>query len=158
MEEFCHCIFDFRNQQELISKMTIMKTAKKITKTILLLIVGLFVGVFIIGAVNGVKDALKADKSEAIRTTLLKHCDCESINSFIYAKGIQFSKTDGVSNEKAEYELLNCKYENLDQEVERINKLLKSEVEGYEDLDVLKLEYVGKEKHETITIKNGIVQ
>lgn len=135
-----------------------MITVKKVTKHTLLLIVGLFTGIFITGLVTGIKDHIKEDKSEAIKTVLTENCDCESVNQFIYAKGIQFSKADGLSTEKAEYELVNCSYDNINEEVNRINKMLVTQVKGYEDVDLLKLEFVGAEKHETFTIKNAIVQ
>lgn len=135
-----------------------MTTVKKVIKYTLLIIVGLFAGIFIAGLVTGIKDHIKEDKSEAIKTVLLENCDCDSVNQFIYAKGIQFSKTDGLSTEKAEYELVNCSYDNVNKEVVRINKMLVNQVKGYEDVDLLKLEFVGAEKHETFTIKNAIIQ
>lgn len=135
-----------------------MKTVKKVIKYVVLLIVGLFVGVFIAGVISGAKDALSGDKSEAIKTVLTENCKCESVNQFIYARGIQFNKEDGLSTEKAEYELVNCEYENIDKEVDRLNKVLVEKVKGYEDLDLLKLEFVGAEKHETFTIKNAVIQ
>lgn len=135
-----------------------MNTLKKGIKYIGLLILGFFVGVFIMGAVNGAKAALNGDKSEAIKNVLIEHCDCESVNQFMYMKGIQYSTEDGITNEKVEYELTNCTYENLASETFRLNELLKKEVHDYEDVDFLKLEFVGAEKHETIIIKNGIIQ
>ena len=131
-----------------------MTTVKKVIKYTLLIIVGLFTGIFIAGFVTGIKE----DKSEAIKTVLLENCDCESVNRFMYAKGIQFGKTDGLSTEKAEYELVNCSYDNVNKEVVRINKMLVHQVKGYEDIDLLKLEFVGAEKHETFTIINGVIQ
>lgn len=135
-----------------------MTSLKKVIKYALLLVVGLFAGVFIAGAISGVKDALSADKSDAIQAALIDHCECESVTSFIYTKGIHFSKEEGVSTETAEYELKNCTYDNLYKEVARLNLALLEEVEGYDEVDLLKLEFVGADKHETITIKNGVIQ
>lgn len=135
-----------------------MTTVKKVIKYVVLLIVGLFAGVFIAGVISGAKGALGGDKSEAIEIVLTENCKCESVNQFIYSRGIQFSKEDGISTEKAEFELVNCTYENINTEVARLNKILADNVEGYKELDLLNLEFVGAEKHETFTIKNGIVQ
>lgn len=135
-----------------------MTTLKKTIKYTLLLIVGVFAGIFIAGIVTGIKDHIKEDKSQAIKTVLIDNCDCETINQFMYTKGIQFSKTDGLSTEKVEYELVNCSYDNINKEVNRINEMLANQVKGYEDVDLLKLEFIGDEKHETFTIKNGFIQ
>lgn len=139
-----------------------MKSIRKGIKYIGFLIIGLFLGSLfasaVMGGLDGAKAALRGDKSKAIEAVLIENCDCESIQTFIYSRGIQFSKDDGLSTEKAEYELRNCKYDVLHKEVLRVNQLLADQVEGYNDLDILKLEFVGKEKHETITIKNGIIQ
>ncbi len=135
-----------------------MGTVKKAIKYVVLLIVGLFIGVSIAGMVSGAKEALRGDKAEAIKNVLSENCECEAVNQFMYSKGIQFSKEDGLSTEKVEYELVNCKYDNILNEVDRINKLLGSEVKGYADVDLLKLEFVGAEKHENFIIKNGVIQ
>lgn len=130
----------------------------KIGKYILGILVAIFAGIFIAGTIDGLKAAVRGDKSIAVKEALSKHCDCDEINQFLYAKGIQFNTEDGVSTEKAEYELVNCSYQNLQSEIVRINNILTAEVEGYTDLDILKLEFVGQEQHHTITIKNGIIQ
>ncbi len=135
-----------------------MKTVKKVIKYVLLLVGGLIAGIFMTGAISGAKDALSGDKSEAIETVLKENCDCESINQLIYMKGLQFNSKEGMTSEKGEYELINCTYESLAQETFRINEILLKEVQGYKELDLLKLEFVGPEKHETITIKNGVIQ
>lgn len=135
-----------------------MNTVKKAAKFIILLIIGLVAGIFIAGVISGAKGVLEGDKAEAIKTVLIKNCDCDSVDQFMYARGIQYSKKDGLSVEKAEYELVNCSYDNIDKEITRINKLLAEQVKGYDKLDLLKLEFVGADKRETFTIKNGIVQ
>ncbi|TVZ52539.1 hypothetical protein [Dokdonia sp. Hel_I_53] len=135
-----------------------MKKVTKGIKYVLLLIVGLITGIFLVGIVSGAKDALSGSKADAIKKTLTANCQCDEINQFIYAQGIQYSKTDGLSTEKAEYELVNCKYENITKEVARINELLANQVAGYEDLDLLKLEFVGTENHQTFIIKNAQIQ
>jgi len=135
-----------------------MKTLVKGIKYIAIVIAAAIGTVFIAGMIKGASDAIRNDKGDAIHQALSKHCDCEDVNQFIYAYGAQFSKSDGFSTEKAEYQLTNCTYDNLDQEAARINAILIEEVVDYKDLDLLKLEFVGPEKHETVTIKNGVIQ
>ena len=130
----------------------------KIIKHTLWIFVAICAGIFIAGTIDGVKTALRGDKSIAVKEVLSKHCDCDEINQFLYSKGIQFNTEDGITTEKAEYELVNCSYQDLQSEIVRLNNILLAEVDGYADLDILKLEFIGQEQHHTITIKNGIIQ
>lgn len=133
-----------------------MRTFKKVIKTVGLAFLGMIIGFLIKGGINGFVDHM--DKAHNVETAIKENCDCEEVNQFMYARGIQYSSEDGITTEKAEFELVNCQYNNLDEEAQRLNALLQEVVYGYADLDLLTLEFVGAEQHHTITIKNGIIQ
>lgn len=132
--------------------MTIKNTYIKIAIIILILIL---VSVFINGFLNGYKNTM--DKSNLITEVLGENCDCKEIDQTIYAKGLQLGK-DGISTEKAEYELIDCNYQSIEQEGMRINKILKKKIKEFETFDLLILEFNNNQNSETITIKNGVIQ
>lgn len=132
---------------------------RKLNKGILIAafaFLGIVTGIFIKGTVDGFNEEM--DVAQYIEKAIKKNCDCEAVNQFMYARGIQYSIEDGLTTEKAEFELVNCQYKNLEDEVRRLNKTLQNEVARYTDLDLLTLEFVGTDQHHTITIKNGIIQ
>lgn len=133
-----------------------MRTFKKVIKIAGFAFLGILAGIFIKGIVDGFKGQI--DIAQSVETAIEKSCDCEAVNQFMYARGIQYSTKDGLTTEKAEFELVNCQYDNLDEEVRRLNKALQNEVARYADLDLLTLEFVGTNQHHTVTIKNGIIQ
>lgn len=128
---------------------------KKTTKTI-----GTMILFLCLGGLFGytVTSALKStDRSKSITEVLKDNCDCKEINQIIYAKGIQFG-TNGLSTEKGEYQLVDCKFSSVKTEVQRIQTLLKSKVKGFDKVDLLELEFVNGAASETIIIKNGKIQ
>jgi hypothetical protein len=133
-----------------------MRTFKKVIKTVGLAFLGMLIGFLIKGGINGIVDHM--DKAHNVEIAIKENCDCEEVNQFMYARGIQYSAEDGITTEKAEFELVNCQYNNLGEEFNRLYNVLKDAVYGYADLDLLTLEFVGAEQHHTITIKNGIIQ
>ena len=135
-----------------------MKTLKKNIKYFLIVFFAILCGIALAGVAKGFSNHNKGDKSFAIAQALTKNCDCESVEQFIYVRGIVYSTEEGITNEKAEYELTNCKYESLAKESYRINEMLTETVRYYEDIDYLKLEFIGPEKREAVIIKNGIIQ
>lgn len=135
-----------------------MKTQKKNIKYFLMGLFAILCGIALAVVAKGFSNHNKGDKSFAIAQALTKNCDCESIEQFMYFRGVKYSKKKGNTNEKAEYELTNCKYESLAKESYRINEMLTETVRYYEDIDYLKLEFIGPEKREAVIIKNGIIQ
>jgi len=121
----------------------------------LIILAMVLIAVFINGFLDGYQDA--ADKSSLISKVLKEHCECDEINQIIYAKGLQFGK-DGVTTEKAEYELIDCNYKSIEQEAIRINDILSKGVRDFDKVDLLTLEFNSIQNRETITIKNGVIQ
>ncbi|RPD94594.1 hypothetical protein EGM88_11835 [Aureibaculum marinum] len=128
---------------------------KKLTKTGIIIIVAVAVVVSVLGFLEGYKDA--TDRSDLINEVLEANCDCEEVNQIIYAKGLQFGN-DGMSTEKAEYQLVNCDYESFVSESIRINKILNKKIKGFNDFDLLIIEMNNKTNREILTIKNGVIQ
>ncbi|MDY7394818.1 hypothetical protein UMM65_06165 [Aureibaculum sp. 2210JD6-5] len=115
----------------------------------------ILIAVFVNGFLDGYQDSI--EKSDLITEVLEENCDCDEVNRIIYAKGLQFGK-DGISTEKAEYELIDCNYQSIMTEAVRINIILKKEVKGFDAIDLLTLEFNNHQNREKITIKNGIIQ
>ena len=107
------------------------------------------------GVYNGYTDA--QDKSAYIIKALESNCDCETIEQSVYLSGIQFGK-DGISKERGEYQLINCNFSSLDQESERILKILEKSIKNFNELDHLELEFVNNDVSQIVIIKNGIIQ
>ena len=120
-------------------------------KQVFLFFTGIIAGGFIFYMLFNIKTE---DKSYAILKVLQSNCKCDQINQFLYVKGLSISK-DGTSTETAEYELKNCKYSTVSNEVVRINNLLINKVEGYTDFDRFTLEFVNQHSVKSITINNG---
>jgi hypothetical protein len=117
------------------------------------------IGFLALGLLFGytVGTAIKSgDRSNTITEVLKENCNCKEVNQLIYAKGIQFGK-DGITTEKAEYLLVDCDYDLSAVGIEKLNKLLTKEVDNFDQLDFLELEFSSKKENKTIIIKNGIV-
>ena len=128
------------------------KTNKRFWKFFLVFLsIGLLSGYLIGSAVKS------KSKSDAIIEILRNECQCNEVNQIIYAEGIQFG-ANGISTEKGEYQLIDCNYESLDIEANRINEMLKKQVKKFKDIDQLELEFINKNRSETVVIKNGIIQ
>lgn len=128
---------------------------KKLTKTVVRTTIFLCLGgLFGYTVANTVKSI---DKSNNIIEVLKDNCDCKEVNQIIYAKGIQIGK-NGLSTEKGEYQLVDCKFESIKKETERIQKLLRSNIKNYKNIDLLELEFVNGRRTQTVVIKDGIIQ
>lgn len=129
-----------------------MKSKKIILTFLLFLIIGFVVG----STVKNFKNV--HDTTESIQSVLEENCSCEKIEKTMYAKEVQYSNNDGFTTEKVEYQLINCKYTDFNLEVERIDLLLEDQVEGYEGLDQIILNFVSENNHQKVTINNGKIQ
>lgn len=127
------------------------KLTKTIVRATLFLCLGGLFGYTVTTTIKSI------DKSSDIIEVLKDNCDCKEVNQIIYAKGIQVGK-NGLSTEKGEYQLIDCKFESIKKETEKIQNLLKSKIKGYENIDLLELEFVNGQKTETVVIKDGIIQ
>ena len=128
---------------------------KKSTKTIIRTILFLCLGGLFGYSISSV--AKSSHRSDSITQILKENCDCKEVNQVIYAKGIQFGP-NGLSTEKVEYQLVDCKFKSVKIETERIQELLQSQVEGFENVDLLELEFVNGNSNEVVVIKKGIIQ
>jgi len=54
--------------------------------------------------------------------------------------------------------LIDCNFKSLENEVNRINEILKKEVKNFNDVDQLELEFINNGISKNIIIKNGIIQ
>ncbi|WP_275315073.1 hypothetical protein [Tenacibaculum bernardetii] len=127
------------------------KLTKTIVRATLFLCLGGLFGYTVTTTIKSI------DKSSDIIEVLKDNCDCKEVNQIIYAKGIQVGK-NGLSTEKGEYQLIDCKFESIKKETGKIQNLLKSKIKGYENIDLLELEFVNGQKTETVVIKDGIIQ
>ncbi len=94
------------------------------------------------------------DRASTITEVLKDHCNCKEVNQLIYAKGIQYGK-DGLTTEKAEYQLIDCNYDVSVEGIEKLNQHLKEKVKNFEQLDFLELEFIRDKQQKTFIIKNG---
>lgn len=122
---------------------------------ILKLILGAAIGFFLgFGGVKMVKAHFKS--TSAIEQTIKDNCNCESVSKEHAFVGIQFSKEDGFTEQKASYILKNCEYEgSATQETQRLNEHLQVSVENYESLDLIELSFQSNYKNELVKIKHG---
>jgi hypothetical protein len=127
------------------------KSTKTIIRTILFLCLGGLFGYTVASA------AKSSDRSESITQLLKDNCDCKEINQIIYAKGIQFG-ANGLSTEKGEYQLIDCKFKCARTETIRIQKLLQSQIKGFKNVNLLEFEFVNGNNTEVVVIKKGIIQ
>lgn len=124
-----------------------------IVKTILGFIIGLSFG-------YGIGKFIKTDNrlTSSIKHTIQENCECEVVERNMSATGIQFSKTNGITNKTASFALKNCKYEGTaSEEARKINERLKATVEDYEEMDFIELSFHSNEDREVVKIKNGTV-
>ncbi len=127
------------------------KTTKKILTMILFLCLG---GLFGYTVTSSIKST---DRSKKITEVLKDNCNCKEVNQIIYAKGVQFG-SNGLSTEKGEYQLVDCKFSSAKKEAQKIQDLLSSKIKGFNKVDLLELEFINGDDSETIIIKNGKIQ
>jgi len=97
------------------------------------------------------------NRADSILETLKKASKCDEVNQIIYAKGVQFGK-EGLTTEKGEYQLIGCEFASVAEEAKRLQKILSDKVKNFQEVDLLKLEFVNKKQHKTIIIENGKIQ
>ena len=114
-------------------------------------------GVLLVGLFSGFYKTHKSDEImiNKIETSLNSNCNCETITKDTYSKGVQYSKNDGFSVEKVSFSLTNCKYVSLQEEATRIHQFLKNDVESIKNFNLISLDIISANRHDTITIKNG---
>lgn len=126
-------------------------STKAITRIILFLCLGGLFGYTVGTAIKS------TDRAKNITQVLKDNCDCKEVNQIIYAKGVQFG-SNGLSTEKGEYQLVDCKFSSAKKEAEKIQDLLSSKIKGFNKVDLLELEFVNGNNSEIIIIKNGEIQ
>ncbi|MBA6156825.1 hypothetical protein H3Z83_09890 [Tenacibaculum sp. S7007] len=127
------------------------KTTKTILTMILFLCLGGLFGYTVTSSIKG------TDRSKKITEVLKDNCNCKEVNQIIYAKGVQFG-SNGLSTEKGEYQLVDCKFSSAKKEAQKIQDLLLSKIKGFNKVDLLELEFINGDDSETIIIKNGKIQ
>lgn len=128
-----------------------MKTKHHFLIAVLMLVTGCLIGY------TATKVVLTKNKSSNILKVLEDNCNCKEVNQIIYAKGIQYGK-NGLSTERAEYELVNCEFTSATAEINRINSVLHQEIENFHEVDVVEIEFENGTSNQTFVIKNGKVQ
>ncbi|WP_179353457.1 hypothetical protein [Winogradskyella vidalii] len=126
-------------------------------KRIIYISIAMAIGAFLVGVFSAFYDSYTADEITVnqIEASLNTHCHCESISKDMYSKGVQYSNVKGFSVEHVSFSLMNCKYESLQKEANRIHQLLVNDVESLENFNLISLDIISEDRHDTITIKNG---
>lgn len=117
--------------------------------------IAIFIAVFAVGMAKGFINQKDKNVSKNILQVLKNNCSCKDIKLTMFSEGLQFSKTDGFSKEKADYQLTDCDFLNFKEEAKRICQLLKNEVEDLKDFDLITLDFLSNAEYKTITIENG---
>ncbi len=97
------------------------------------------------------------NRSDTILEVLREASQCDEVNQIIYAKGVQFGK-EGLSTEKGEYQLVGCELSSIEEEAKRLHNILSDKVKDFQEVDLLELEFIKNNQHQTIIIKNGKIQ
>lgn len=106
------------------------------------------------GMYSGVK--LHTGVTGSLEKAIDRNCQCEEVQFNLSAHGLQFSKEDGVTNQKASYILKGCHFKGtVKEEATRINSYLKRTVTGYETMDLIELTFQSAGTTETVKIKGG---
>lgn len=128
-----------------------MKKKKLLIVFVLFGVVGFMVGRTVLKSVKTDNDSISK-----IQNILEDHCNCESIEKNMYAKGVQYSSDQGFTTEKIDFTLTNCEYDNLNEEGITLVKLFNAA--GLETFNMITLDFISQEKQETVIIKNGKIQ
>jgi len=97
------------------------------------------------------------NRSDTILEVLREASQCDEVNQIIYVKGVQFGK-EGFSTEKGEYQLVGCELSSIEEEAKRLHNILSDKVKDFQEVDLLELEFIKNDQHQTILIKNGKIQ
>ncbi len=136
---------------------TINNNKKSTTKKVLTIagiVLAFFIGIpFGYGMYHGIK--AHTGSTYAIQKALKKNCNCD-VDFELSTLGIHFSKEDGVNGEMIAYSLKNYTIEtSVVDEASRLNTILKNEVSGYDEIDLLTLHFISEDNIETVKFKNG---
>ena len=138
-----------------------MNTQKNNTNNIIKIVIGGLALVLAIPFCMGVYSGYQSHSGTtgAVAKTLKKNCDCKSIQIDHAAYGLQFNRKEGVTGDQVTFTLDNCNHSTtVEKEAERLNQLLLNEIEGYEKLDVVELNFTNGDTNETAVIRNGKLQ
>ena len=130
------------------------KTIVLLTVLVLFASVGIYKTGYSLG--KSIGKSFKID--DQITAVLKEECDCKEVNQLIYAKGLQYSKSEGLTTEKIEYQLIDCSYQNLKEHSKRINDVLNEKIEGFNDFDMVSLEFINGNSRQTVVIQNGEIK
>ncbi len=139
-----------------------MKTKNnKILKRLLIAFVIAFVAILSIPFGFGMYSSIKLHTGVTgkIEKAIDNSCQCKEVLFDLSAHGLQYSKEDGFTNQKASYVLKGSDFQGTaKEEASRINDFLKSTVAGYETLEFIELTFQfdeTEETAETVKIKDG---
>ncbi len=119
--------------------------------------IAVFIAVFCTLSFSQFYDGYKTDHTitSQIEESLKANCNCETVSKDMYSKGIQYSMDEGFSIEKVSFILKNCTFKSLEAEAQRIHKMLLSDVDDIKTFNLITLEIISEDRHNTVTIKNG---
>ena len=119
--------------------------------------IAIFIAVFCVGMAKGFYKEYKADEIivDKIEVSLNSNCNCETITKDMYSKGVQYSNDEGFSIEKVSFSLTNCEFTSLKEEANRIQQFLEKDVEDLCKFNLVTLDIISEDSHDTVTIRNG---
>ena len=133
------------------------KTVKRITQGALVVLILCIAIPFGFGMYAGITSHMGT--TGAIAKALEKECNCKDIEIDLTAYGLQYSKEDGVTGEKAAYVLKDCAgTATALEETKRFNKIFLEEIEGYAAIDIIHFQFKNGKIVEGVTVKKGVVQ
>lgn len=138
--------------------MKLKELSKKSIALLIILVIFASVGVYKTGYSIGKSIGKNLKIDNQITQVLKDECDCKEVNQIIYAKGLQYSKDEGLTTEKVEYQLIDCSYTTIEDQGKKINEALLKEVEDFKEFDLITLEFLNGTNKEKVIIKNGIIQ
>lgn len=138
--------------------MTLKNVSKKTIALLIVLVLFTSIGIYKTGYSLGKSIGKSFKIDDQITAVLKEECDCKEVNQLIYAKGLQYSKNDGLTTEKIEYQLIDCSYTNLEEHSEKLNIALNERIKDFHDFDMVSLEFVNGNSKQTVVIKNGEIK
>ena len=92
-----------------------------------------------------------------MENVLFETCNCQNVELGIGAYGIQYS-SEGISNEKIEFNLTYTEGSSIDGEAEKLHKKLSEEIVLFAQIDLITIHLSNGVSEEKITVKKGIIQ
>lgn len=131
--------------------MKVLNDLKGINKSSLGLWVAILIGLHL-GFVKTEQTNKKLNAS--IEKTLLQNCNCESVLSSGKGTGISYDKARGLHLSNLEFTLRFCEVATpLEDEANRLNKVLKRNVEEYKTKGLVTFNFESKDHTKSITIE-----